>query len=149
MRKNSRKGFTLAEVVVAFSLIAIVFAVATSAVLMSLNVRRRTENVKFFVTETERCLECYKIGGSAKFEENVKAFITDSFVKTRLESDSGENDTVYKIYYTKSYEITDERNAAFVLEMTLNKSFFAKTTEYKSGKTIFALDEAYVSRFDM
>lgn len=149
MRKNSRKGFTLAEVVVAFSLIALVFAVATSAVLFSLNVRRRTDNAKFFISETEQYLECYKTGGSAKFEENMCNLITDAFVKPEPDQADPENGTVYKIYYTKSYDITDGQNAAFVLEITINRSFMAKSTEYKSKKTVYALKEKYVSHFDM
>lgn len=153
MRKNSRKGFTLVEVVVAFSLIAVVFAVAMSAVLFSFNVRRRTDNAKFFIGEVEQYLECYKIGGSAEFESNTNKYVTASFAKSNPTDGDAESGTVYKIYYTKAYKIVGEKtadeNAAFVLEVTLNKSFSAKVTEYKSGKAIYALKEPFVSHFDM
>ena len=62
--RNSRKGYTLLEAVIAFTIIAIAFGAAMTAVMFSFTVRRRVDNEKFFIFETQNYLECYKMQGS-------------------------------------------------------------------------------------
>lgn len=144
--RNSRKGYTLLESVIAFTLIAIAFGAAMTAVMFSFTVSCRVDNEKFFIFETQKYLECYKMQGSVGFKANADKYL-------KVDVGSGEaidgGGMVYKIYYTAGYDLTDEQNAAFVLEMTVNESFFAGTYEKNSGKVIYAMDRAFVSHYDL
>ena len=144
-RRNFRKGYTLLEAVIAFTLIAIAFGAAMTAIMFSLTVRRRADNEKIFIFETQNYLECYKMQGSAGFKDNAEKYLKVGLGDGETLEDGS---TVYKIYYTAGYGITDEQNAVFVLEITLNNSFSAKTYEKNNGKVIYAMDRPFVSRYD-
>lgn len=145
-RRNLQRGYSLLEAVIAFTIIAIAFGAAMTAVMFSFTVRRRVDNEKFFIFETQKYLECYKMQGASGFEKNLGDYLG---VNVGAGETGEDGSTVYKIYYTAGYEITDEQNAAFVLEITMNKSFFAETTEKNNGKVIYAIDRAFVSHYDL
>ncbi len=144
--RNSRKGYTLLEAVIAFTIIAIAFGAAMTAVMFSFTVRRRVDNEKFFIFETQNYLECYKMQGSSEFKNNADKYLSVNVGAGETTDDGG---VVYKIYYTAGYAITDEQNAAFVLEITVNKSFVARTYEKDNGKVIYAMDRVFVSHYDL
>ena len=61
MKKSNKKqknAFSLLETVIAMALIAMIFSMSVSTVLMSSSVNRKTENTNFFVGEISNLLEC-------------------------------------------------------------------------------------------
>ena len=145
-RRNFQRGYTLLEAVIAFTIIAIGFGAAMTAVMFSFTVRRRVDNEKFFIFETQNYLECYKMQGSSGFKSNTYKYLNVSLGAGEADENGG---IVYKIYYTAGYAITDEQNAAFVLEISVNNSFVAKTYEKNRSKEIYAMDRPFVSHYDL
>jgi len=153
--KSNKRGFSLFETVIALTLIGIVFAAATTAVITSVNVRRRNADSKYFITETSNYLECYKIGGSATFADNVgKYLVSDCLEKQDLESSTSHSVyyVCYNVYYSAGYKRLspeEKDNACFVMKITLDKSFTVRVNEIRSGKKVYELKNPYVSHFDL
>ena len=154
------KGFSLAETAVAASLIALVFSMATTAVLTVSAAERRSGEVRFFIGETENFLECYKMGGASGFFENARLLLPED---AEITAGYGENERYeYVVCYDGEKKITAVRTLPFGKEMpeeyrstvkyflfiTIDKGFFS-LAENSEGDTIFTLKKRYRSRFDL
>lgn len=144
-RFKKLRGFTLAETVISFAVVGVCLLLTVTAIMASVGVRRKYEAKRFFVFETENYLECYKLGGSAGFSENVSLYTDVGAVES-----VSEEKTIYVYYYTATFEQTaDDSAAKYSFTVTIEKSFFAESVDLKTGKTVYSSEEPYVSRFDI
>ncbi len=145
-RTNRRKGFSLLETVIAMTLIAIVFSMAITTVLAAGSIRRRSQNCRFFVTEISNYLECYRMGGSQEFADNVKTYLGVEL--------SAAQEGSYLVYYGADYVITTAGNAAFTLTLTIapvsaEESSFSALARDASGDVVYQTRFGFVSRYDV
>ena len=137
--KKGKKGFSLLETTIAMALIALVFAMALSTVLLATSVRTRARNRVYFVEEVSNYLTCYQMEGVTAFQSNVERYLQ---VPITIQ------DNTVKIYYTKEYSKTSNvEKASFILTLDLNGGFYA-WVEDLDGKRVFAMNERFVTRFD-
>lgn len=148
--RNLKKGFSLVEALIALTLIALIFATATTAIVSTVNNRRYTEVKRFFINETQNYLECYKRGGKIGFENNLKDLLG---ITAFTENDKPNN---YYTYYTRSFEsVRGESsriypdNAYFQVVVRIDDNGFFVTVFDIEQKTVYESGFSYVSRFDM
>lgn len=152
--RNLKKGFSLVEALIALTLIALIFATATTAIVSTVNNRRYTEVKRFFINETQNYLECYKRGGKDKFQDNLNIMLG---IEAKKETVDAHN--VYKVYYSRTFEVVPaEKDNDFlpdgayfkVVVNNMNNSFSVTVYEAEeSTKIIYKTETPYVSRFDM
>lgn len=147
--RNFKKGFSLVEALIALTLIALIFATATTAIVSTVNNRRYTEVKRFFINETQNYLECYKRGGKDGFRENLKNLLD---IDKEPETDSTHD--VYKIYYSRTFEVVSSDEGYFEIVVRIepegeSKGFWITVYEVESTKMIYKTETPYVSRFDM
>lgn len=144
MRKN--RGFTLMETVVALAVLAVCLTITSTAIIASNNVRKRSEAKRFFIFETANFLECYKASGSDGFYVNLLLYLEEEENEKTVDGTS----TSYVFYYSADLKRTSSSDEAkYSLTVTIAGSFFARTTEIESGKTVYSIENPYVSRFDL
>lgn len=148
--RNLKKGFSLVEALIALTLIALIFATATTAIVSTVNNRRYTEVKRFFINETQNYLECYKRDGKTGFENNLK-YLLD--ITAFTENDKPNN---YYTYYTRSFESvrgessrTYPDNAYFQIVVRIDDNGFFVTVFDIEQKKVYESGFPYVSRFDM
>lgn len=148
--RNLKKGFSLVEALIALTLIALIFATATTAIVSTVNNRRYTEVKRFFINETQNYLECYKRGGKTDFENNLKDLLG---ITAFTENDKPNK---YYTYYTRSFESvrgessrTYPDNAYFQVVVRIDDNGFFVTVFDIEQKTVYESGFSYVSRFDM
>ena len=138
--KKQRNAFSLLETVIAMALIAMIFSMSVSTVLMSSSVSRKTENTNFFVGEISNLLECYKVSGKDGFCKNC-----EKYLQIKIEFSSFIAQIYYKSDYTRCISYDE---AYFILTIDLNGGFRASVTD-KDMNNVFSMREKYVSRFDL
>lgn len=154
-----KKGFSLAETVVALTLITIVFSMTVTSILAVSKTYKKAENVRFFVNEINNYLECYKMEGADNFTQNVNDYLF-SDERLRLSPPSSESYDLIICYgedYGKTYATIVEKGgivneeifqkASFTVRITIDNSFYAVATD-GSGERVFSLPKPYVSRYD-
>lgn len=148
--RNLKKGFSLVEALIALTLIALIFATATTAIVSTVNNRRYTEVKRFFINETQNYLECYKRDGKTGFENNLKYLLG---ITAFTENDKPNN---YYTYYTRSFESvrgessrTYPDNAYFQIVVRIDDNGFFVTVFDIEQKKVYESGFPYVSRFDM
>ncbi|MBQ9481624.1 MAG: type II secretion system protein [Clostridia bacterium] len=157
-RKNDKKrGFSLAETVIALSLITIVFGMTVSSVLVISSTYKKMENLRFFVNEINNYLECYKMGGAEKFSDNVNAYLLDGELKLTPDgAASYECIVCYDGDFNKtgvlfsSGRLTDEYKGKgrFYVHITINGSFYARVFD-DDGAAVYSAPKEYYSRYDL
>ncbi len=152
--RNLKKGFSLVEALIALTLIALIFATATTAIISTVNNRRYTEVKRFFINETQNYLECYKRGGKNAFCDNLQNLLDIKAEKeTKTIDNSEETYNVYTVYYSRTFEVvaSSSADAYFTLEVNDKDNAFSVIV-YEAGddtKTIYKTKTPYVSRFDI
>lgn len=153
---NLKKGFSLVEALIALTLIALIFATATTAIVSTVNNRRYTEVKRFFINETQNYLECYKRGGKEDFKDNLKNMLGIDAQEQQIGTHN-----VYKVYYSKKFEVVhaEDNNGllpdgAYFTVVVNDKDDSFSITVYEADdalKIIYETDSEtpYVSRFDM
>lgn len=148
--RNLKKGFSLVEALIALTLIALIFATATTAIVSTVNNRRYTEVKRFFINETQNYLECYKRDGKNKFQDNLNIMLD---ITAFTENDKPNN---YYTYYTRSFESvrgessrTYPDNAYFQIVVRIDDNGFFVTVFDIEQKKVYESGFPYVSRFDM
>lgn len=152
--RNLKKGFSLVEALIALTLIALIFATATTAIVSTVNNRRYTEVKRFFINETQNYLECYKRDGKTGFENNLKYLLG---IEAKKETVDAHN--VYKVYYSRTFKVVPvEKNSSIlpddayfiVVVNDMYNSFSVTVYEAEEAtKIIYKTETPYVSRFDM
>ncbi len=157
-RKN-KKGFSLAETVVALTLITICFSMTVTSILAVSKTYKKAENIRFFVNEINNYLECYKMEGADNFAKNVNDYLfSDERLKVLPPVDSSYDLIIcYGKNYAKTYaaiveqggKLSEEisKEASFLVKININNSFYACATD-ASGEAVFSLPKPYVSRYD-
>lgn len=150
-KAKGRRGFSLLETTIAMALIAIVFAMAITTVQAASTTRRRSQNRRFFVTEISNYLECYRMGGSTGFQDNVQTYLGVSLGEA--------SEGVYTVYYGADYRVVDSAgSAAFAVTLKLGPStqaVYAGATAFSavaadsSGNEIYRSKFDFVSRYDL
>lgn len=149
--RNLKKGFSLVEALIALTLIALIFATATTAIVSTVNNRRYTEVKRFFINETQNYLECYKRGGKDKFQDNLNIMLG---IEAKEETKTDSTHNVYKIYYSRTFEVVSSDEGYFEVVVRIepegeSKGFWITVYEAESKKIIYKTETPYVSRFDM
>lgn len=112
--KNFKKGFTLVEVIVALSVIAVISAVAITVVSMSGNMLSEADNTVWASAEARNIVDCYtksKISGADDFIDDfigrvgVVHNVADMEGKYIHNSESETNE--YKFYFDADYKLVD------------------------------------------
>lgn len=147
--RNLKKGFSLVEALIALTLIALIFATATTAIVSTVNNRRYTEVKRFFINETQNYLECYKRGGKDKFQDNLNIMLGIEAKKETVDSHN-----VYKVYYSRTFEVVSSDEGYFEIVVRIepegeSKGFWITVYEAESTKIIYKTETPYVSRFDI
>lgn len=151
--RNLKKGFSLVEALIALTLIALIFATATTAIVSTVNNRRYTEVKRFFINETQNYLECYKRGGKKEFKDNLYVMLG---IKAKQEVEGTHN--AYTVYYSKSFEVVPDEDDGFLPDGAFfklvvndsNNSFNITVYEAEDAtKIIYQTETPFVSRFDM
>lgn len=158
--KNSKKrGFTLAETVVALSLITIVFSMTVTSVLAISSTYKKIENLRFFVNEINNYLECYKLGGAERFSESVNLYLLTGDIKLTPPSNSDTYECVicYDADFNKTgiftarggYSFGEEyrQYGKFYVFITIDKCFYAHAAE-NDNTEIYSVPKKYYGRYD-
>lgn len=160
-RKNRiKRGFTLAETVVALSLITLVFAMTITSILAISTTYKSAENMRFFINEINNYLECYKLGGSREFSGNVNDYLFGEGL-TLSPPDGAEayecmvcydadfNKTaVFAVRGGESFGGEYRRHGVFFVHITIDGSFDAAAFDKKDAR-IFSVPKKYYSRYDL
>lgn len=149
--RNLKKGFSLVEALIALTLIALIFATATTAIVSTVNNRRYTEVKRFFINETQNYLECYKRGGKNGFENNLKDLLGITAFTENVKPNN------YYTYYTRSFESVRGESSRtypdnayyFQVVVRIDDNGFFVTVFDIEQKTVYESGFSYVSRFDM
>lgn len=155
-RSNLKKGFSLLETVIALTIVALIFALATTVIISTVGSRRYSEVKRFFIYETQNYLECYKRGGKEGFNSNLQNLL--GITAKSQTSASGAN--IYTVYYSKSLEYLDAGDSEFqpdgaffkiiVRDKTDGKTgFYLTVIEIEENKEVYKTQKEYVSRYDI
>ena len=160
-RKNNKKrGFTLAETIVALALITIVFSMTVTSILTISSTYKKTENLRFFVNEINNYLECYKLGGAESFSVNVNTYMLEEDMELQPPENANAYECVicYDAEFNKTeifaakigYSLGEEYKeyGKFYVYITIDKSFYAYAFE-NDGTTIYTVPKKYYSRHDL
>ena len=138
-RNTKKRGYSLLETAIAMALIALVFSMAVSTVLMATAVRTRSQHARFFSAEVSGLLSCYQIGGESTFAGYAERYLQKEIALT---------DGHAALYYGSDYAPAEQPDeAAFTLTIDLTEGFFASVTD-RDGKSVYRMPAVYVSRFD-
>lgn len=172
MNKNpqikNKKGFSLMEVVIAMAVISIVFTIAMTSIAATAKARLRAFQSKYCVSEMSNLLECYKKGGSEKFEDSVlfyfgydnPEFQEDSNLPEKIShvknggtktDENGTAYTEYLIYYNSNFQKleTDENHVYRLIARVYSDGFSAQMIYVKSDDAVIFEMEKYQSRYDL
>ena len=125
-----KKGFSLAEVIVAMAIAVIVsllcYSTCNFAVMQVSNNRTKS----FFVSQTQNFVNCYYLGAT-EFANAVN-FLTGQTVTY------GEDAT---IYYAKDFSISNQQNSEYHIDLDFeSESFVVKCVSNSSQKVIFEVE---------
>lgn len=156
-KKASKKGFSLAETVIALSLITVVFMMAMTTILAVASNYRKISNTSFFTTEINNYLDCYKKGGSKEFKENVNKFMFEGEAVSGVGGDGKYvfcYDSSYKLlggYFAadgEAFENGYKDGAKYFLFVDINKSFYAYVVDDGNEK-VATMKTAFYGRYDL
>ena len=156
---RKKRGFTLAETVVALTLITIVFGMTITSILTISSTYKSAENMRFFINEINNYLECYKLGGADKFSDSVNDYLFEGLTLTPPEgADAYEcmvcynadfNKTaVYAVREGQSFGSEYRTKGVFFVHIIINKSFEAAAYDKDDAK-VFSSPKKYYSRYDL
>ena len=152
-----KKGFSLAETVIALSLITVVFMMAMTTILAVASNYKKISNTSFFTNEITNYLDCYKKGGSQQFKENVNKFM---FEEEKLSGAGGNGkyvfcyDSSYNLiggYFAsdgETFESGYKNGAKYFLYVEINKSFYAYAVD-DEDESMAKMQKAFYSRYDL
>lgn len=152
-----KKGFSLAETVIALSLITVVFMMAMTTLLAVASNYKKISNTSFFTNEITNYLDCYKKGGSQQFKQNVNKFM---FEEEKLSGAGGNGkyvfcyDSGYNLiggYFAldgETFENGYKNDAKYFLHVEINKNFYAYAVD-DEDKSITKMQKAFYSRYDL
>lgn len=153
-----KKGFSLLETVIAFTLLLIALGMTVSSVLFVSSLMRRTDNVRFFSNECANYLECYKINGAQGFAATANEFL---FSGSKIVAPDGGNAyqvvVVYNAKHTKQKIETISglsvnannyvENGFYVMVISIDKSF--ECVVYDAHAEVIFKSDKYYSRYDL
>ena len=119
---NSRKGFTIAELVVAMAIIFIVSATAIGIINTQNTVHLRTTQTVEATNMAENAIECFRYAVENPKENNVEAAFVEAYAKTGISLSGNSPYTFEKNGMTVTIEIATktEENAKTLYTLTFN-----------------------------
>ena len=110
-KRNSKKGLTLVEVVVAMALVVIMSLAGFSVVNFTISASSKNHLLHFFMTETQNYISAY-VSGSDNYADAMHLLTGNNYVY-------GTDST---IYYSSDLQITDEQNAKYHVDIDFDTS---------------------------
>ena len=161
-KKSGKKGFSLSETAIALTLLGIVFAMTITAVLSVSTSYKNVENSRYFITEIENYLECYKMDGVSGFAENVNDYLLDDNPSLEIDVSRASSDNSYQVIvcYDSDFNKIEVlvsgggipgdlySHGKYFVRIILNNSFYAVAFDDR-GNTIFDMKDPYYSRYDL
>ena len=125
-----KKGFSLAEVIVAMAIAVIVSLLCYSTCNFAIMQMSNSKTKSFFASQTQNFVNCYFLG-SAEYADAIN-FLTGQAVTY------GEDAT---IYYAKDFSISNQQNSEYHIDLNFeSESFVVKCVSNSSQKIIFEVE---------
>ena len=125
-----KKGFSLAEVIVAMAIAVIVSLLCYSTCNFAIMQMSNSKTKSFFASQTQNFVNCYYLG-STEYADAIN-FLTGQTVTY------GVNAT---IYYAKDFSISNQENSEYYIDLNFeSESFVVKCVSNSSQKIIFEVE---------
>ena len=111
---KTKKGISLAEVIVAMALVVIMSLIAFSTINWSFGVGRSEIIKNYFGVESRNYISAY-YSGASNYQDAMNLLTNDTYIY-------GED---AKIYYSKDLQITDEENACYYIDLDFDTDSFS------------------------
>lgn len=112
-QKSFKRGISLVEVVIAMAVVVIMSLAGFSVVNFSLNAGNKFNVESFFVSESQNYISAFNLG-EENYSKAIKLLTNQSYTY-------GENAI---IYYSSDFEIVEQANAKYYVNLTFSSSNF-------------------------
>ena len=127
-KKQSQKGSTLVEVIVAMAVAVIISTIAFSVCDMAIAVGNSNRIKNFFCVEAQNYVSAYYLGGTE--------YLAAMRLLTGYNYTFGEDAT---IYYSSDLKITESESAKYIVHVTFGENFLVEC-ENENLKLIYQIE---------